>query len=70
MYASKFGVDQEKMRQRLWGDHYFDAETKKWTGKSTSASGKPLSRAFCKFILEPIGQIFQVNWGFSFFEFL
>jgi elongation factor 2 len=59
MYASKFGVDQEKMRQRLWGDHYFDAETKKWTGKSTSASGKPLSRAFCKFILEPIGQIFQ-----------
>jgi len=59
MYASKFGIDKEKMAQRLWGDHYFDPDTKKWTTNSTSASGKPLSRAFCKFILEPIGQIFS-----------
>jgi elongation factor 2 len=59
IYASKFGVEREKMVQRLWGDNFFDAETKKWTSKSVSASGKELSRAFCKFILEPIAQIFK-----------
>jgi len=61
LYASKFGVDQEKMAERLWGDHFFDPETKKWGSKNVSASGKPLSRAFCKYILEPIGQIFQAS---------
>jgi len=59
MYAKKFGVDREKMRQRLWGDNFFDPESKKWTTKGSSASGKGLDRAFCKFILEPIGQLFQ-----------
>jgi len=59
MYANKFGVDRVKMAQRLWGDNYFDPEGKKWTTKGVSSSGKPLMRAFCKFILEPIGQIFQ-----------
>jgi elongation factor 2 len=61
MYAKKFGVDQDKMKQRLWGDNYFDAESKKWVQKSTSATGKPLTRAFCKFILEPIGQVFNAS---------
>jgi len=59
IYAKKFGVDREKMAQRLWGDSFFDAESKKWTNNSTSSSGKPLSRAFCKFILEPISAIFK-----------
>lgn len=66
MYASKFGVEIEKMKERLWGEHYFDAEAKKWITKGVAANGKPLSRAYCKFILEPIGQIFQAamtdNW--------
>jgi len=61
MYAKKFGVDIEKMKSRLWGDNYFDAEGKKWTTKSTSSTGKPLTRAFCKFILEPIGQVFTAS---------
>lgn len=59
VYAKKFGVDKVKMAQRLWGDNFFDAEAKKWITKSTSAAGKPLSRSFCKFILEPIDQIFK-----------
>jgi elongation factor 2 len=66
MYAKKFGVDQDKMKQRLWGDNYFDNETKKWSTKGVGANGKSISRAFCKFILEPIGQIFDAcmteNW--------
>jgi len=59
MYAKKFGVDKMKMAQRLWGDNFFDPDTKKWTSSNKSAAGKPLSRAFCKFILEPIEQIFK-----------
>jgi len=59
IYASKFGVDKAKMANRLWGDNYFDQEGKKWTTKGVSSSGQPLSRAFCKFILEPISQIFK-----------
>lgn len=59
IYAKKFGVDVAKMTQRLWGDYYFDPEAKTWSGKSTSASGKNLSRAFCKFVLEPIKTLFK-----------
>jgi len=58
-YAKKLGLDPIKMNERLWGDNYYDAEGKKWTTKGQSVSGKPLSRAFCKFILEPISQIFK-----------
>ena len=58
IYAKKFkGVEPEKLMARLWGDNFFDPEAKKWTHKNTTASGKPLSRAFCKFILEPIAKI-------------
>lgn len=57
LYASKFGVPKEKLMNRLWGDNYFDPEGKKWTGSPQSASGKPLARAFCQFVLEPIYQL-------------
>jgi len=58
MYAKKFGVDIEKMKQRLWGDNYFDAAGKKWVTRGSDAQGQPLARAFCKFILDPISQVF------------
>jgi elongation factor 2 len=61
MYAKKFGVDIAKMTERLWGDHFFDAEGKKWTTSNKTADGKLLPRAFCKFILEPISQVFQAS---------
>jgi len=57
IYGKKFGVDVAKMRSRLWGDNFFDPETKKWNTSGQSKSGKPLMRAFCKFIAEPIKQI-------------
>ncbi|XP_019099549.1 PREDICTED: LOW QUALITY PROTEIN: elongation factor 2 [Camelina sativa] len=34
MYASKFGVDESKMMERLWGENFFDPATRKWTGKN------------------------------------
>jgi len=50
IYSAKFGMTSEKMVDRLWGDHFFDASTKKW-----SRSGG--NRGFCQFVLDPIIQI-------------
>ena len=38
MYAAKFGIEEAKMMERLWGDHFFDPATKKWTKKSTGTA--------------------------------
>ncbi|EAL63489.1 elongation factor 2 [Dictyostelium discoideum AX4] len=60
LYASKFGVSEEKLMSRLWGDNYFDQESKKWKTSNVPSSddgsgeAKPLQRAFCQFILDPI----------------
>lgn len=58
-YAKKFGIDKNKMMERLWGDNYFNPATKKWTTKSTTEDGVQLERAFCMFILDPIFRIFD-----------
>lgn len=57
IYAKKFKIDQEKMMEKLWGDNYFDTETKKWKHEPVADSGAPLKRAFCAFIMEPIVKI-------------
>lgn len=54
IYAKKFKTDVSKMMEKLWGDNYFDAEGKKWKKDDTTDDGKPLKRAFCAFIMEPI----------------
>jgi elongation factor 2 len=59
MYAAKMGVDADKLVKRFWGDNYYDAEAKKWTDSNVSASGKPLKRAFCQFVLDPIYKLFD-----------
>ena len=53
--------------QKLWGDHYFDPESKKWFTDEHNKDGKAvLKRGFCSFILEPmikvIRSIFETNW--------
>src|SRR5438128_1812065 len=55
MYASKFGVDESKMMERLWGENYFDPTTKKWTTKHTGSA--TCHRGFVQFCYEPIKQI-------------
>lgn len=64
-YAKKFGVDREKMMERLWGDSYFNPKTKKWTNKDTDADGKPLERAFNMFVLDPIFRLFSSIMNFK-----
>jgi elongation factor 2 len=63
-YAKKFGVDRNKMMERLWGDNYFNPHTKKWTNKGTH-DGKQLERAFNQFILDPIFRIFNAVMNFK-----
>lgn len=57
LYAKKFNIDMDKMMQKLWGDNYFDAAGKKWKKDGQDANGKPLRRAFCSFIMDPILRI-------------
>jgi elongation factor 2 len=54
MYSKKFKIDPDKLMNKLWGDNYFDPETKKWTQDSQTESGKNIKRAFVQFIMEPI----------------
>lgn len=49
-YSTKFGIPLEKMSERMWGEHYFSAKTKKWT----SSGGEGAVRAFEQFIVNPI----------------
>lgn len=60
-YAKKFGVDQNKMMQRLWGDNYFNPKTKKWA--KTAEGG--VERSFNQFILDPIFRIFDSVMNFK-----
>ncbi len=56
-YAKKFGVDKNKMMERLWGDSFFNPKTKKWVKSADAANGA--ERAFNQFILDPIFRIFD-----------
>jgi len=55
MYAEKFGIQGEKLMKNLWGERFFNPETKKW---STSGDGKT-KRGFCQFVLDPIYKVFD-----------
>ncbi|KZT30923.1 P-loop containing nucleoside triphosphate hydrolase protein [Neolentinus lepideus HHB14362 ss-1] len=64
-YAKKFGVDKEKMMNKLWGDNFFNPATRKWTTKSIDGDGKQLERAFNMFVLDPIFKIFDAVMNFK-----
>jgi elongation factor 2 len=55
-YGAKFGVPEDKMTQKLWGDWYFDSKRSVWT---TSNKEGNLERAFCQFIATPITTLFE-----------
>lgn len=61
MYSEKMGIDAKKLMEKFWGDWYYDAKGKKWTTQPNSVEGKPLKRAFCQFVLDPIYQLFHAS---------
>jgi elongation factor 2 len=63
-YAKKFGVDKNKMTDRLWGDSFFNPHTKKWT-KNGQHEGKELERAFNQFCLDPIFRLTKACMNFK-----
>ena len=58
IYAAKFGVEEKVMLERLWGDNFYDPAVKGFRKTSQSADGSELSRAFCKWIMEPVCSMF------------
>jgi len=61
MYASKFGVETDKMMKKLWGENFFNAKTKKWQ-KEKSEDNK---RSFCMYVLDPIYMVFDAIMNFK-----
>ncbi len=59
LYSKKFGISQDKMMVKLWGDNYYDAAGKKWRTDSETEDGKILRRAFAQFIMDPICKLCQ-----------
>ena len=60
MASKKFGVKKEKMMQRLWGDNFYNQQTKKWTKHSEDPEKE---RGFNMFVLTPIYQVFNTVMG-------
>ncbi|KAF0973496.1 hypothetical protein FDP41_008200 [Naegleria fowleri] len=61
LYSKKFQTSPQKIARKLWGEHYYDHDAKKWSTEPYSKrTGKKLKPSFCEFILEPIFQIFKL----------
>jgi len=61
MYASKFGVDVDKMMKKLWGENFFNPKTKKWS-KNKDDDNK---RSFNMYVLDPIYMVFDAIMNFK-----
>ena len=59
LYSKKFGISQEKMMEKFWGDNYFDAKDKKWRTDGETEDGRSLRRCFAQFIMDPICKLCQ-----------
>ncbi|KAJ3438088.1 translation elongation factor-related [Anaeramoeba flamelloides] len=62
MYAKKFGINEDKMTNKLWNDIAFDAKKKKFIKLKATVNNKSLKRCFIQFILEPIYKIYQLKF--------
>ncbi len=60
IYSTKFGVDLDKMMEKLWGDNFFDQKAKKWKRVPDADDGTTLPRCFVKFIMDPIVKLCKV----------
>lgn len=54
MYSKKFGIEINKMMQKLWGDNFFDPKAKVWRTANIDKDGYKLPRAYVQFIIDPI----------------
>merc|ERR1712123_138178 len=61
IYASKFGVDVEKLMKKLWGENFFNPKTKKWA----KVKGDDNKRSFNMYVLDPIYKMFDAIMNFK-----
>merc|ERR1739847_179845 len=61
MYASKFGVDVDKMMKKLWGESFSNPKTKKWSKEKADDN----KRSFCMYVLDPIYMVFDAIMNFK-----
>merc|ERR1711973_103385 len=61
IYSAKFKIEPIKLMKRLWGDQFFNAETKKWN----KTGGDGFERGFVKFVLDPIYSMFDAVMEFK-----
>lgn len=45
-YSKKFGIEEEKLMKKLWGDNYYDTKAKKWKTDPNAEDGSVLKRTF------------------------
>ena len=61
LYAEKFGIDTEKLMNRMWGENFYNPASKKWSKQMEPG----FKRAFCMFVLDPIFKVFDAIMNFK-----
>jgi elongation factor 2 len=59
--AKRNNSDPNVILKRLWGDHFYDPETKKFSSLPRSSTGKPLQRYVCQVVLDPLIRVFKAS---------
>lgn len=54
MYTKKFGIAEDKLMKKLWGDNFYNEKEKKWYRNAADGT-----RGFVKYILTPIYTVFK-----------
>ncbi|EGC31733.1 hypothetical protein DICPUDRAFT_89525 [Dictyostelium purpureum] len=67
-YSVKFGIPQEKLVEKFWGENYYDPINKVWGNlnfveiKDENGNSKieKLRRGFCKYVMDPIYTLLEM----------
>ncbi|KAJ2451040.1 translation elongation factor 2 [Coemansia sp. RSA 2424] len=60
-YAKELGIERSKLMAKLWGDNFYDSQTKMWSTQSSDATGKNADRGFNLLVLDPIYKLFGAS---------
>lgn len=55
LYSSKFGIKEERLMRRLWGEHYFSPASRQWSKQP----GEGHVRGFNHFVLDPLLKVLR-----------
>jgi len=61
MYAEKFKIDVAKLMSKLWGESFFNPQTRKWSKHKDEAN----KRSFNMYVLDPIFKVFDAIMGYK-----